>query len=259
MKEFNKVIFGATALSAGLSVNLSENDLIIEKNIFSGAEFAQSFNAKPIKDNSDYCNKTKELLSELKSRNILGSDGCYSALPLSGCLSAYLLKSKAAVLLDCVVTSISKTDAGFIIEYFGENGFSEVFAKIIIDTTDAGIFKGATDYPYDYNVGIKKYYIANLDGYNGSEGDFNIIKGHLKNEYYLKISADNMDLTDARLALIKIAEQNKFKIASFAYDFAYDYKKAYKTVRTRNYYFIPSASFNNFADAFDFGVKEVNK
>lgn len=259
MKEFNKVIFGATALSAGLSVNLSENDLIIEKNIFSGAEFAQSFNANPIDVSENYSDETKELLSELKSRNILGDDGCYSAIPLSAVLSLYFSKSKATVLYDCVVTDVKRDEKGFTIEYFGESGFCKVKAKTILDTTDVGIFEEAVSYPYEYIVAAKKHYIANLDGYNGKTGDFEIIKGHLGSEHYLKINAEGLDLIKSRAKLTEIAEKNNFKIASFASGFAYDYKKPYKTVRTRNYYFIPSASFSNFAKAFDFGVKEVSE
>lgn len=255
MKNYNRVIFGATAFSAGMSCALQENDLVIEKNIFSGAEFSQSLNAKPIDMSTDYCDETADLLYELKRRNILGDDGCYSAVALSPVISSYFLKSKADILFDCIVTNIDRDENGFVIEYFGERGFVTVTAKEIIDTTDVGVFDEVVSYPYEYQVAAKKHYLANLDGYNGKTGDFEIIKGHLGTEYYLKINAEKLDLVRARAVLTKIAEESNFKIASFASGNAYEYKEPYKTIRVRNYYFVPSASFKNFADAFDNGVK----
>lgn len=259
MKKYKRVILGATVFSAGFSLNLTEDDIIIEKNIFTGAEFCQSLKANPIDIDTDYCEKTKEFLKQLKERNILGDDGAYSAIALSPVISSYFLKSKATVLLDCVVTKIDRNENGFIIEYFGESGFCEITVDEIIDTTDTGIFDEAVSYPFEYQVGVKRSYIANLDGYNGKTGDFEVIKGHLNNEYYLKINAEDLSLIEARAALTRIAEKNNFKIAAFASLNAFDYKTVYKTVRMRNYYFVPSASFRNFADAFDNGVKGAFK
>ena len=89
MKKYKRVILGATVFSAGFSLNLTEDDIIIEKNIFTGAEFCQSLKANPIDIDTDYCEKTKEFLKQLKERNILGDDGAYSAIALSPVISSY--------------------------------------------------------------------------------------------------------------------------------------------------------------------------
>ncbi len=248
MREFNRVIFGATALTAGLSFKLAENDLIIEKNIYSGAEFCQSLNAKPIDIDADYAGETKAFLEELKSKNILGDDGHYSAIPVSAVLSSYLLKSPANILLDCVVTSVKKQNNEYIIEYFGENGFYEISAKQIIDTTDIGVL--------DELKGLaKKNYLANLDGCN-ENAECNTIKGYLKGEYYLKINAENLDFISARAEILRIAKENGIKIAAFSPVFAYDYEDIYFKA-DENYTSCPSASFGDIGKAFDFGIKGV--
>lgn len=250
MRKFNTVVFGATALSAGLSVNLSENDLIIEKNIFSGAEFAQSYNAKQIDFLCEYTDITKQLLDELKKRNILGDDGCYSSIPLSAVLSERFLNSKANILLDCIVTSVEKAGSSYIIEYFGESGLCRIEADNIIDTTDVGVFGELSDVP-------AKYYLANIVGCNNQYEDFEVLKGHFNDEFYLKASAAALDYIDARKKLVSIAEENSFKIAAFSALFSYDYNSEYTEKKDEKYFICPSASFENFALAFDFGVKGV--
>lgn len=234
MKVFERAVLGATAFSCGM--NLTKSDVVIEKNIFCASEFCQSFNIKKVKSDNN------TLVENLKRRNILGNDGLYSPLPVSAFLSSILNQKNTNVLFDCKVTEIQKTDDGFLIEYFSKSGFNKILAKKIIDTTDIGVFSQLSSLS-------EKFYIAALDGYSGKTGDFEIIKGHLKDEYFLKMAVKDFDYVTARKNILKVAEENDFVIASFAPIFAFSYKE--KFIKSdKNYTFIPSISFGDFISAY---------
>lgn len=237
MKVFDRAIFGASAFCCGM--NLSKKDVVVEKNIFCAVEFCQSFNINKVNSNGEF------LTEELKKRNILGNDGFYSPLPVSAFLAKILKQKNTNVLFDCKVTSVEKKDNGFLIEYFSQSGFNKIFAKEIVDTTSLGVFSQLREY-------TNKHYIAALDGFCGKTGDFEIMKGHLKNEYFLKISAENLDYISARKRLLEISEKNNFVIASFASEFSFSYNEKFLK-KDNNYSFVPSASFANFAEAFKAG------
>lgn len=247
MKEFNKVIFGATAFCAGLSEKLDSNDLIIEKNIFCCAEFSASLNAKPISFSNDYDKKTTDFLKELKTRNILDEKGRYSAIPLGTCMAQIFLNQKATVLFDCTVTSVKKCDDGFVIEYFCEQGFKTVFASKIIDTTDIGVFG-------ELEATANKYFLANVDF---EKNDSSVLKGRFENEGYLKIEANGLNFLDAHKSVVKKADELNAKILSFSPVFAFEYQKPVFFEKEKNYYLYPSASYPDFAVSFDSGLKAV--
>lgn len=184
--HFKTAIIGGTFLGLGFGLNHEEDSVLIESSGSLGWEFVDAMNTgKQWSETNSLPAISSKYYSQLKERNILEDDKVH--LPaLAPLLFQFLKDSKLKFHFLTHIIDIKKDTNGYEITIYNQNGFSKISADQILDTTSSGYrqkelkakqFIGATIHSADNEV--KDF---NLSG----EG-FEVIKGHLLSEAFLKI------------------------------------------------------------------------
>ena len=154
--------------------------------------------------------------------------------------------------MDTRPVSINKISGGYVVNIFSLNGFDEIHTESIIDTRP--IIKNT-----NADAGYKKYINASVLG-DGKEFE-NIAGVEIKHGLYgqsvlsMQVCKD-ASYTETRLELHEFISKNikESKIASFASEFEYRFTDSICKKISDNYYWVPSASYNDFISAFESGA-----
>ena len=120
---YDVIVLGATFTAAGIAHTFKKNCLILEQSFQAGSEF---FGA--LQFGSGYDNKPKRNESAALQERFLDSD------MYSWHTEIYPYLQQADILFGTQVSSIQKTDNGFLCVAYGVQGFYTYEAKQIIDT-----------------------------------------------------------------------------------------------------------------------------
>ncbi|MBQ7045666.1 MAG: FAD-dependent oxidoreductase [Clostridia bacterium] len=261
MKKYNTLFIGASALAAGGAIALKKrgiSSLIIESGQLCAKEFSlcyktdsESYSYEP---ESEPCSALKQIFL---AKNII-SDSGESLPPIENELSEVLFKEQIELCMPAVITGIKSSDNGIKVSFSSLGKKHSVLVQNIIDTTSLFTtrrFFGASLPKADYS------YCANLlcpDGFNSNTGEnYKIIKGSVKNEYYLEIpSSKDEDIYSLRKKILDIVQNDPAfcgcKILYMASQKAIYVKK--KSVKiNNNVKWCPSDYYPNALSAFDAG------
>ena len=251
MYKTKTLIIGATFLGIGYAA-ANQDCLIIEKGENPGPDFVGCASLKRINMNKAYSALTGGLLDQLSRRKLIDESGNVHIYPVSGIMSDFILSKKLRVIMGTRPVSINKISDGYVVNIFSLNGFDEIHTESIIDTRP--IIKNT-----NADAGYKKYINASVLG-GGKEFE-NIVGVEIKHGLYgqsvlsMQVCKD-ASYTEARLELHEFISKNikESKIASFASEFEYRFTDSICKKISDNYYWVPSASYNDFISAFESGA-----
>lgn len=253
MKHYKAAVFGATVMSAGIAEILQKDAIIIEKSESVATDYASCINTRLAKITDTKTEQTAAFRRELEKRNLISAEGKIHVFPLSGICSLYLQKS--TVLLATEIISVSKTADGFLIRLFNIDGFTEITADNIIDTTPLGIGEA-----YCPTLEYQKRLNAVIVGSNPPESEY-LVKGRFEGEYVFSVPFERtIPLSTALNSLCELweekvrAEFKGFRLASIAPSFAYSFKEHVCRKITDRYLHVPSAACENTGAAFEEGI-----
>ena len=229
----------------------NQDCLIIEKGENPGPDFVGCASLKRINMNKAYSALTGGLLDQLSRRKLIDESGNVHIYPISGIMSDFILSKKLRVIADTRPISVSKTYNGYCVNIFSLNGFDEIQAENIIDTRP--IIKNP-----NADAEYKKYInVSVLGGGKEFENTAAEIRHGLYGQSVLSLRVGNdISYTEARLKFHEFISTHirESKIASFASEFEYRFTDSICKKISDNYYWIPSASYNDFITAFESGA-----
>lgn len=251
MYKTKTLIIGASFLGVGYAA-ANQDCIIIEKGENPVPDFVGCASLNKINADKAYSPSGKALLSELNQRKLLDENGNVHIYPVSGIMSDFILSKKLRVIMDTRPVSINKISGGYVVNIFSLNGFDEIHTESIIDTRP--IIKNT-----NADVEYKKYINASVLG-GGKEFE-NIVGVEIKHGLYgqsvlsMQVCKD-ASYTETRLELHEFISKNikESKIASFASEFEYRFTDSICKKISDNYYWVPSASYNDFISAFESGA-----
>ncbi len=262
MTEYSTVIFGATISGIAAAIEKPNDIIIIEESMLLGNEFIDSMNIKSC-NSRPQTESAQSFSADLKKRGLLNENGELHVFPVSGLLASYVRNNKANILLMTFVISVESCREGFLITIFNTDGYSELYAGKIIDTTSEGTFLQLPD-----NVQRNKYLCAmlhsdvggNIEGYRDESAS--VLKGKFTNEYVLKVNMkEEDDWVTARKTLHDYWSEHVktvfkgWKIASVASTFAYDFTAETSVEVQNKWIWKPSASHSDLISAYEGGIE----
>lgn len=250
MKLYDTAIFGATFL--GLSALMKcKNSILIEKGGCMGTDFVSCYKVCPAYHSVPVTESGKVFYRDLLNRKLISAQGDIYPSPIVYVLSSYLKETDADLLFMTDITDISKKDGFYLITVFHANGFEQIGARRILDTTVEGILQNCGG-----SVPTKK--TLNSVIYNP---DQHLMEGlsYLPScdLYIYELPADLSDSRDVcvekYMSRSKLFHEHSMKIYSIASDFSYTMTPCH-TKADENFFRDPSAAYPTLLDAFDRGI-----
>ena len=232
----NTVILGAGFFGISALINASDNTLLIERGVRIGNEFSSAFTVNRY-EKLPLCEFAKSFLQELDADGFV-KDGYISSVP-----AAFLLAKKCEdknIMFKTEVTSIDYDGTKYLITVFNSDGYSEITASRIIDTTPEGIF---------FTEKAEEKFLNVLCEKETENSVYDVFTGH----YVMSFKAQcGEEIHITRQRLYEYLQKNNIGAIYIADDYSYKIQKTKKQCGER-YYHIPSAGFNDIIDAVDNG------
>ena len=257
---YQTAILGATFY--GMAAALSEpGTVIIERSGSIGNDFVASLNEKPLRTLDTKSPLGLDFKQNLKARGLTDESGAVYSGPSLYVVSDYLKKANTELLLLTEVVKIEKAGDYYILTVYNNEGFSQINARNVLDTTATGVLHDWADrVPRSKKLGVivKTNLSPSASDPSGSpkcEMLHNPISG--LSILHIPINAED-GWIEARKKLHSFwkaegLEQSGARIAFVATEFAYTMPETMKKVKN-DWFWIPSCSFRNLMEAFDQGA-----
>lgn len=252
MKCYKTAVFGATVLASGIAEMLKSDAIIIEKSESSAIDYTSCINIPLAEIHECKTEQAKEFLQDIKNRNLINEQGKVHVFPIAGICAKRFLKSDT--LLSTDIISVEKVEDEYEITVFNIDGFSEIRAKHIIDTTATGVLGVNVN-----QQNFKKYINAAVSGEKGKNKYLR--SGCFENEFVYsllvkkdKSYSDAVRMLHEKWQKLSKEELKNYELTAVAPQFAYIYEKPAECYIDKNYLFKPSASFKNLGEAYEEGI-----
>lgn len=260
-RHYDTVIFGATFLGLAAACECKGKVAVVEKGGLLGAEFTNSYKVCRPGIAGMKTRAGREFLEELNRRGLVSAEGDIYPAPAVYVLSARLDKKMQEraegefdILLTTEVISVQPTGDELEIRLFHSDGFEVISAERILDTTDTG-----TGHEEGLSHPMQKQ--LNVVVYNPDKASMEGLSYNTRNQLYTytlpaELSEERWEVVERLCAepVKTLFAEKRIQISGIASDFSYTMEKIRKSVGER-FEWIPSAAYDNLAEAFDAGAE----
>lgn len=253
MEFYDLAVLGATFSGVGAAAACEGKSIVFEHRQQIGYEFINSFNYgvglnRPVKTVMG-----QKLKAELLKKRILSEKGLVHLPAVAPMICKYVIERGIKILLMTDVVNIEKFSEFYEITIYSVSGFKKIRASKVLNTI------------YDKNYITDKYINARISCADKGECALNspeatAIKGLFSGEYVLKYKVDtNDDIMTARKKLHDFWRDRQvslkpWMIAAVADCFEVKVEKMSGVIDDSEYYYLFSAAFDNFLQAFEGGA-----
>lgn len=259
LKSYDILIIGADVAGIAFASSRSNKILLVDRTMLCGHDFTVTYKVNRLKTPDNPSPMTTEFHNELKLRNLADDNGLISTPAVSGVLSERLLSSNAEVMFMTEITEIKYIDDSYSVKLYSPDGFETIIASVIYDFTATGVLHNKA-----VEVKIERYFTAMLTKADPNIPDVNLPRGRFTNEYIVQLPLnDSDDYISARKMLYNFWEIHRqtdltgYELTASAPEFMYVFPglNGYHVAVSENWYWHPSAAYNDLISAFEGGVR----